>query len=47
MPVKWRWNWKTDHIDKAKIGLRLDMDTDIVNTRSVSVWWFSYVLSNT
>ena len=25
----------------------LDMDTNIINIRSVSVWWCLYVLSNT
>ena len=39
---------KKDHIDTTKIDLGQDLDTNIViNIRNVSVWWSSYVLSNT
>ena len=37
---------KKDHINTLKVDLGLDMDTNIVNIKSVSVWW-SFVLSNT
>ena len=39
-------NEKKDHIDTTCIALALDMDTNVVNFRSVSVWWCLYVLSN-
>ena len=32
---------------KQHWGLALDMDANIVNIKSVSVWWYLYVLSNT
>ena len=31
----------------AKTDIGLDIGTKIVNTRSVSVWWYLYVFSNT
>ena len=44
---KWRWKWKTDHIDTTKIDLSIVMDTNKVNIKSLSIWWYFYVLSNT
>ena len=47
MLERWRWEWKKDHINMAKINLVLDKDINTVNKKSVSVWWCFYVLSNT
>ena len=45
------WDYKTnhiaDHIDTTKAELSLDMDTNKVNTKSVSVWWCLHDLSKT
>ena len=38
---------KKDYIDTTQIDLGLDMDTNMVNIRSVSVWWYLHLLSNT
>ena len=34
-------NRSIDHIDTTKIKLRLDMDTNVVNIKSVSLRWCS------
>ena len=39
-------NRSTDHIDTTKIKLRLDMDTNVVNIKTVSLRWCLYVLGN-
>ena len=43
-------NENEDEIEKRShkydIDLGLEMDTNIVNIRNVSVWWCLYVLSN-
>ena len=34
-------------MDKTKIDLGLDINTIIVNIKSVSLWWYLYVISKT
>ena len=31
------WKWKVDHIDKIKIDLDIDMDTNILNVKCVTI----------
>ena len=37
--LKWKWKWKIDHIDTTWIDLCLDIDTIILNVKSISLWW--------
>ena len=39
-------NEKKGHIGTTQIDLGLDIETNIVNIKSVLVWWWLYVLSN-
>ena len=45
--MKMKMKMKKDHIDTTWIDLFLDMDSNIVNIKSVLVWWCLYVLNNT
>ena len=36
---------KIDHIDTTLIDLGLDINTNIINIKSVSLWWCLHVLS--
>ena len=36
-----------DHIDTTKVELGQDVDTNILNIKCVSVWWWLYAISNT
>ena len=36
-----------DHIDTTWTGLGLEINTNILNIKSISVWWCLYALSNT
>ena len=47
MAMKKGWKRKIDDIDTTWTDLELDMDTNLLNIKYISVLWWLYILSNT